>query len=84
MLIASWNFTCFSSWIIEREESSTAVPDKVKTLLDLERDPANNQHRGLADFSNPAIKTDGHDVVVTLGAVAGSGKVPRRKNERNT
>jgi hypothetical protein len=53
MLIASWNFTCFSSWIIELEESSTAVPDKVKTLLDLEQDPANNQHRGLADFSNP-------------------------------
>jgi hypothetical protein len=84
MLIASWNFTCFSSWIFEREESSTAVPDKVKTLLDLERDPANNQHKGLADFSNPAIKTDSYAVPAASSAAARSGKFSRRKDERNT
>jgi hypothetical protein len=84
MLIASWNFTCFSSWIIEREESSTAVPDKVKTLLDLEQDPANNQHRGLADFSSPAIRVASHAVAAAPSAIARSGKFPRRKDERNT
>jgi hypothetical protein len=84
MLIASWNFTCFSSWIIEREESSTAVSDKVKTLLDLEQDPENNQHRRLADFSNSVIRTDNHTVVAAPSAVARSGKFFRRKDERNT
>jgi hypothetical protein len=84
MLIASWNFTCFFSWNFERKESSTAWADKVKALLYLEQEPANNQHKGLADFSNPAIRADSHAVAAALSAGARSGKFSRREDERNT
>ena len=53
-------------------------------LLDLEQDPANNQHRELADFSNPVIRTDNYTVVAALSAVAHSDKFFRRKDGYNT
>ena len=53
-------------------------------LLDLEPAPANNQHRELADFSNPVIRTDNHTVAAALSAVARPGKFFRREDGHNT